>query len=277
MKYLEGEMRQVRVGSKGILLIWVVLLIIFSTDIVAADYVHDANDICWEVSQSLNVYDVIRGYSEGYVTKEKAVGLLKGARDFGFKKLRDSQVLHSQKRMIGLDPLDELVLKFLGVRIVLISYALYMIEQEKIRPGVASSYELLVVSGLNAVGAGALVEVNDEVGRLRGVQRREPREGVISSVPFLFENVTVWEISRLRSGTILGTRLTGEVVNQSGVTYNSHAWFKVTLYNRAGEVLGWREFTTFEFRDGERKRFKVFFNDVDSSDVDWKIEFERGS
>ena len=271
-------MRQVKVGSKGTLLICVVLLIIFSTDIVAADYVQDANDICWEVSRSLNVYDVIRGYSEGYVTKEKAVELLKGARNFGFKKLRDWQVLHLQKRMIELDPLNELTLKFLGVRIGLISYALYVIEQEKIRPGIASSYELLVVSGLNAVEAGALVEVNDEVGRLRGAQRREPREGVISSVPFLFQNVTVWKISRLRSGAVLGTRLTGEVVNQSGVTYNSHAWFKVTLYNRAGEVLGWREFTTFEFRDGERKRFKVFFNDVDSSDVwDWKIEFERGS
>lgn len=105
----------------------------------------------------------------------------------------------------------------------------------------------------------------------------EPKKEVAPREPFLFENVTVWEISRLRSGAVLGTRLTGEVVNQSGVTYNSHAWFKVTLYNRAGEVLGWREFTTFEFRDGERKRFKVFFNDVDSSDVDWKIEFDRGS
>jgi len=268
MKYLEGEMRQVRVGSKGILLICVVLLIIFSTDIVAADYVQDTYDICWEVSRGLNVYDVIRGYSEGYVTKEKAVELLKGARNFGFKKLRDWQALHRQKRMIGLDPLDELTLKFLGVRFGLISYALYMIEQEKIRPGITISYELLAVSQLNAVGAGALAEVTDEVRRL---------EGVISSVPFLFENETVWKISRL-TGAVLGTRLTGEVVNQSGVTYNSHAWFKVTLYNRAGEVLGWREFTTFEFRDGEKKRFKVFFNDVDSSDVgDWKIEFKRGS
>lgn len=104
----------------------------------------------------------------------------------------------------------------------------------------------------------------------------EPKKEVVPREPFLFENVTVWKIS-LFSGAALGTRLTGEVVNQSGVTYNSHAWFKVTLYNRAGEVLGWREFTTFEFRDGERKRFKVFFNDVDSSDVDWKIEFDRGS
>lgn len=114
--------------------------------------------------------------------------------------------------------------------------------------------------------------------REEGIIKRITKDEVAPPVPFLFENVTVWEISRLRSGAVLGTRLTGEVVNQSGVTYNSHAWFKVTLYNRAGEVLGWREFTTFEFRDGERKRFKVFFNDVDSSDVwDWKIEFERGS
>lgn len=113
---------------------------------------------------------------------------------------------------------------------------------------------------------------------LRTREREEIEKEIASPEPFLFENVTLWEISRLRSGAILGTRLTGEVVNQSGVTYNSHAWFKVTLYNRAGEVLGWREFTTFEFRDGEKKRFKVFFNDVDSSDVgDWKIEFKRGS
>ena len=105
----------------------------------------------------------------------------------------------------------------------------------------------------------------------------EPKKEVAPREPFLFENVTVWKISRF-TGAVLGTRLTGEVVNQSGVTYNSHAWFRVTLYGAAGKVFGWREFTTFEFRDGERKRLKVFFNDVNSSDVwDWKIEFERGS
>jgi len=104
------------------------------------------------------------------------------------------------------------------------------------------------------------------------------KEEVTPSVPFLFENVTVWEISRLRSGALLGTSLKGEVVNQSGVTYKSHAWFRVTLYDRAGEVLEWREFTTFDLRDGERKSFKVTFYDINLSDVwDWKIEFDRGS
>jgi len=104
------------------------------------------------------------------------------------------------------------------------------------------------------------------------------KEEVTPSVPFLFENVTVWEISRLRSGALLGTSLKGEVVNQSGVTYKSHAWFRVTLYDSAGKVLGWREFTTFDLREGERKSFKVTFYDINLSDVwDWKIEFERGS
>jgi len=113
-----------------------------------------------------------------------------------------------------------------------------------------------------------------ETNRAKGTTKEE----VTPPVPFLFENVTVWEISRVGSGAVLGTRLKGEVMNQSGVTYNSHAWFKVTLYGVAGKVLGWREFTTFDLRDGERKSFKVTFYDINLSDVwDWKIEFDRGS
>lgn len=254
MKYLEGEMRQ--------------------AGVVGADYIQDTRDICWEVAQSLDVYDIVKGYSEGYVAKEKALELLRRERSFLFKKLRDWEEL---RHGMGLGLFEQAVFNFLGMRIGLISYAICMIEEEKIKPGITSSYEVSVILGLNAVGSGAHVKVLDEARKLKDIQKRESREGVAPSEPFRFENVVVWKISRLRSGAVLGTRLTGEVVNQSGVTYNSHAWFKVTLYNRAGEVLGWREFTTFEFRDGERKRFKVFFNDVDSSDVDWKIEFDRGS
>lgn len=105
----------------------------------------------------------------------------------------------------------------------------------------------------------------------------EPKEEVTPPVPFLFENVRVWKIYRLRSGAVLGTELTGEIVNQSGITYN-RAWFRVTLYGAAGKVLGWREFALFDVRDGERKRFKVLFYDIKPSDVrNRKIEFERGS
>ena len=113
-----------------------------------------------------------------------------------------------------------------------------------------------------------------ETNRAKGTTKEE----VTPPVPFLFENVTVWEISRVRSGAVLGTRLKGEVINQSGVTYNSHVWFRVTLYDRAGEVLGWREFTTFDLKDGQRKPFEVPFYGVNPGDVwNWKIEFDRGS
>jgi len=101
---------------------------------------------------------------------------------------------------------------------------------------------------------------------------------VTSSEPFLFENIEIWKISRVRSGAILGTEITGEIVNQSGVNYVSHAWFRVTLYGSQGEVLGGREFTTFDLKDGQRKKFEAEFYNVESNRVsDYKIEFDRGS
>lgn len=160
-------MRKAKVRGKEVLVICAMLLTIFSTDVVMADYIQDAQDICWKVSQTLDVGGIVRGYKEGYVTKEKILELLKEARDFAFEKLRDWQILHRQRAMIELDPFDQAVLNFFGMKIGLISYTLYMIEQEKIGPGVASSYESLIISGLSAVTAGAMVEVNDEADRLR--------------------------------------------------------------------------------------------------------------
>jgi len=112
----------------------------------------------------------------------------------------------------------------------------------------------------------------------RPAKETESKEETFPPRPFLFENVELWKIFRVRSGAVLGTSLTGEVLNQSGVSYDKIAWFKVTLYNSAGEALGFREFAVQDLKDGEKKPFEVRFHDIMPGDVsDWKIEFDRGS
>ena len=129
-------------------------------------------------------------------------------------------------------------------------------------------------------GAGITDEDLHTVKRLLGrpAKETESKEEALPPRPFLFENVELWKIFRVRSGAVLGTSLTGEVLNQSGVSYDKIAWFKATLYNSAGEALGFREFAVHGLKDGEKKPFKVRFDGIMPGEVsDWKIEFDRGN
>lgn len=113
---------------------------------------------------------------------------------------------------------------------------------------------------------------------LEAIEERESKEEVAPPLPFIFENVTVWEVFKRDTGAILGTKLKGEVINQSGVTYKYTTRFQVTLYNRTGGVLGSGSFTLFGLRDSQRKSFEVTIYGADPADVkNWKIEFDRGS
>ncbi|MBA7666408.1 hypothetical protein ES703_74488 [subsurface metagenome] len=106
----------------------------------------------------------------------------------------------------------------------------------------------------------------------------EPKKEVAPREPFLFENVTVWKVFKRDTGAVLGTELKGEVINQSGVSYNYSTWFQVTLYDRTGGVLGSKSFMLFGLRDGQRKPFEVTIYGADPADVqNWKIGFDRGS
>jgi len=106
----------------------------------------------------------------------------------------------------------------------------------------------------------------------------EPKKEVAPREPFLFENVTIWKLYKRDTGAVLGTELKGEVINQSGVSYNYGTWFQVTLYGHTGGVSGSKSFMLFGLRDGQRKSFEVTIYGVDPSDIrDWKIEFDRGS
>lgn len=95
--------------------------------------------------------------------------------------------------------------------------------------------------------------------------------GTLESESFLFDNVTL--SSRL-SGIV---DLKGEVLNQSGVTYNSLVLLQVTLYNSDNGVIGSKAFSLFGLKDGQTKSFDVAVFGVDLGDIfDWKIEFDKG-
>jgi len=113
---------------------------------------------------------------------------------------------------------------------------------------------------------------------LEALKERESKEEVAPPVPFLFENVTTWKVFSRDTGVTLGTKLKGEVINQSGVTYEYSAEFQVTLYGLSGGVAGSRSFRLFGLRDGQKKPFEVTIYGPDPDDVfNWKIEFDRGS
>jgi len=87
----------------------------------------------------------------------------------------------------------------------------------------------------------------------------EPKKEVAPREPFLFENVTIWKLYKRDTGAVLGTELKGEVINQSGVSYNYGTWFQVTLYGHTGGVSGSKSFMLFGLRDGQTKSFDVTF------------------
>ena len=89
--------------------------------------------------------------------------------------------------------------------------------------------------------------------------------------PFLFDNVTL--SSRL-SGIV---DLKGEVLNQSGLTYDSLVFLQVTLYNSDDGVIGSKAFSLLGLKDGQTKSFDVTVFGVNLDDIyEWKIEFDRG-
>ncbi len=95
--------------------------------------------------------------------------------------------------------------------------------------------------------------------------------GTLDSEPFLFDNVT---LSSRVSGIV---DLKGEVLNQSGVTYNSLVFLQVTLYNSDNGVIGSEAFSLLGLKDGQAKSFDVAVFGVNLDDIyEWKIEFDKG-
>jgi len=153
------------VGIKRVLVVCVALFIVFSTAALAGDFFQDTFDICNKVLYSVEVYDVVKGYNKGYVTKEKALELLNGARNLAFEKSTYWYMLY-QKEWPSFRSLEDVVSNFFAARIGAISYAIYIIEEGKIEPGITSSPELLAMSGLNVVQVSAIVSMQNELTRL---------------------------------------------------------------------------------------------------------------
>lgn len=91
------NLQLVIVGIRRALVVCVVLLIVFSTPALAGDFFQDTFDICNKVLYSVEVYDVVKGYNNSYVTKEKALELLNGARNLAFEKLTYWYMLYREE------------------------------------------------------------------------------------------------------------------------------------------------------------------------------------
>ncbi len=153
------------VAIKRVLIVCVVLLILFSTAALGDDFFQVNFDICNEVAHSVEVYDIVKGYNNGYVTKEKALELLNGGRNLAFEKWTYWCILSVEESLL-LRSLDEVVADFFAARIGAISYAIYIIEEGKVEPSMTSSAELVAMSGLNLSQSSALVTVQNELTKL---------------------------------------------------------------------------------------------------------------
>lgn len=151
------------VGIKRVLMICVVLLIIFSASGGATDFIVGSWNICKEI-HGVDVSDAIDAYVGGYINQDKVLEGLFLARDSVVKSLGYWTILRREEP-VEIKSLTEVVLIFFAARIGMISYAIHMIEEGKIKRG---TYERAVLSYLMLAEGCAYGRVLDEVGRLKG-------------------------------------------------------------------------------------------------------------
>lgn len=117
---------------KRILMVCLTFSVIFSSSAVA-NYWKDTYDICHDVAETVNIYEILEQYNHGDITETDLFKQFILTREITFTSLKLWNLLWWQAKEGETGALEEAVLNFFGTRIGAIAYAINMIGAGKMK------------------------------------------------------------------------------------------------------------------------------------------------
>lgn len=148
---------------KRILMICLTFSVIFSSGAIA-NYWKDTYDICHDVAEATNIYEMLEQYNQGNIAKEDLFEQFVLTKEMTFTSLKLWNLLWWQAKEGETGTLEEAVLNFFGTRIGALAYAIDLIEMEEMK-NEEPPKEFVIALKLAQVQLSAHQKVLEELGK----------------------------------------------------------------------------------------------------------------